>query len=238
MKTIMSITIVFLTINTTFSQGKIGLHKKDGTVYMYISSGIDSITIDQFYPCPGISTVTYDGKIYNTELIGEQCWLRENLDIGTMINSSTQQTNNATTEKYCYGNDPDNCDIYGGLYRWNESMQYVTTEGAQGICPTGWHIPSQADFQTLLDEVGNDANSIKSTGQGSDPGTNYSGFSALLSGYIDDNSVFGQFGIVTGFWSSTEYSSPDAAHHLIVGNVTGLGQTYKDYGFSIRCIKD
>jgi uncharacterized protein (TIGR02145 family) len=181
--------------------------------------------------------VTYDGKIYNTELIGEQCWLRENLDVGTMISSSTAQTNNSIIEKYCYGDDPNNCDIYGGLYQWNEAMQYVTTEGTQGICPPGWHIPSKADYQVLLDEVGHDAQSLTEAGQGVPAGTNYSGFSALFAGYFI-LSGFGGLGISASIWTSTESAFPDAADYLAIGNITGFGTSLQESGFSIRCIKD
>ena len=76
--------------------------------------------------------------------------------MGTMINGISNQTNNDTLEKYCYNDDTANCSIYGGLYQWNEAMQYVTTSGAQGICPTGWHIPTTENsthYQLQLVEV-------------------------------------------------------------------------------------
>src|ERR1035437_1793744 len=138
--------------------------------------------------------IYYAGKIYNTVTIGSQIWLKENLDIGTMINgtnggtnSDGQQINNGTIEKYCYGNITANCTNYGGLYQWNEAMQYVTTEGTKGICPTGWHIPTEAEFATLATTVSNDENALKAVGQGTAPGagTNTSGFSALLVGYYN-----------------------------------------------------
>jgi uncharacterized protein (TIGR02145 family) len=138
--------------------------------------------------------IYYAGKIYNTVTIGSQVWLKENLDVGTMINgtnggtnSDGQQINNGTIEKYCYGNITANCTNYGGLYQWNEAMQYVTTEGTKGICPTGWHIPTEAEFATLATTVSNDENALKAVGQGTAPGagTNTSGFSALLVGYYN-----------------------------------------------------
>ena len=141
---------------------------------------------------PNCGNVTYDGKIYHTVVIGEQCWLRENLDVGTMITGGTNQTNNGLIEKYCYNDNPTNCDTYGGLYQWNEAMQYVITTGTQGICPNGWHIPSFADFATLKAAVGDDGNKLKAVGQGSGggAGTNTSGFSALLAGYRDQTAIF------------------------------------------------
>src|ERR1035437_7497296 len=130
-------------------------------------------------PCPNVATVVYEGKTYNTVAIGDQCWLKENLDVGTQVNGSLEQTNNGTIEKYCYNNDPANCTTYGGLYQWNEAMQYVTTPGTKGICPTGWHIPTYAELQTLATTVSNDGNALKAVGQGtgSGAGTNTSGFS-------------------------------------------------------------
>ncbi len=150
----------------------------------FVSGTLDlgNLTIERF--CPGIPTVLYEGKIYNTVLIGTQCWLRENLNVGTRIDGALEQTSGNGIEKYCYDNLEANCTTYGGLYQWNEAMQYVTNESAKGICPTGWHIPTLAEFQTLSTEVGGDGNALKAIGQGVDAGagTNTSGFSALLAG--------------------------------------------------------
>ncbi len=107
-------------------------------------------------PCGGTTTVNdADGNPYDTIEIGNQCWMVRNMRVGTTINSSTAQTNNSTIEKYCYGDIPGNCTSNhpnqpdGGLYSWNEAMQYSTTEGAQGICPSGWHIPTDDEWYTL-----------------------------------------------------------------------------------------
>ena len=87
-----------------------------------------------------------NNKLYQTILIGEQCWMKENLNIGEIINGTQEQTNNSIIEKYCHDNIGTNCDIYGGLYQWDEVMQYLTNEGVQGICPQGWHIPTDAEW--------------------------------------------------------------------------------------------
>src|ERR1035437_6043772 len=84
-------------------------------------------------PC-ATTSVLYGGKTYHTVLIINQCWLKENLDIGTRIDGSVEQTNNNTIEKYCINDDLAYCTTYGGLYQWNEAMQYVNTPGIQGIC--------------------------------------------------------------------------------------------------------
>ncbi|MBI3195387.1 MAG: hypothetical protein HYZ34_13125, partial [Ignavibacteriae bacterium] len=187
------------------------------------------------------STVTYAGKTYNTVQIGTQCWLKENLDVGTMVDSLQNQTNNSTIEKYCYNNDPANCNTYGGFYQWNEAMQY-SSASAQGICPNGWHIPTKAEFQTLQTQVGNDGNALKEVGQGTGggAGTNTSGFSALLSGYRH-NGRFNHLGLVTLFWSSTQYYTTGAHTLSLTDDVSSIRFFYydkEDYGFSIRCLKD
>jgi uncharacterized protein (TIGR02145 family) len=156
--------------------------------------------------CTGMPTVTYSGKTYNTIQIGNNCWLKENLDVGTMIYGIDTAKNNGIIEKYCYHDDLANCTTYGGLYQWNEAMQYVTTEGARGICPTGWHIPTYAELQTLVTTVNNDGNALKAVGQGtgSGAGRNTSGFSALLAGDRYFSGYFYDLGAGAYFWSSTE----------------------------------
>lgn len=206
------------------------------------------ITADDNYvppqPCPGIATVTYGGKVYNTVKIGSQCWLKENLNVGTRINGSNDQTNNSTIEKYCYNDQESNCNTYGGLYQWNEAMQYVTTAGTKGICPTGWHIPTYAEFQTLKTAVGNNGNALKAIGQGSGggTGTNTSGFSALLAGL---RFYYGYFfrGLdnYAYFWSSTEFNATYANFMNLNYDDSSIYFTnseYKGYGFSVRCVKD
>jgi len=196
-------------------------------------------------PCPGTPTV-YDprdgGKTYNTIQIGDQCWLKENLDVGTRIAGSGNQTNNSTIEKYCYGDSDANCTTYGGLYQWDEAMQYSTSPGTQGICPDGWHLPTLAEFQTLRDAAGGSGNALKAVGQGggSGTGTNASGFSALLAGYRHYNGNFYGLGNLAYFWSSTESSATNAGNlGLSTSNSSiYLGYGPKGNGFSVRCLKD
>ncbi len=255
-------TILFLfSSNLIFTQTMV-VKKVDGT-YIYI--GIDTIVELVFNgPCPGTPTVDYAGKTYNTVQIGSQCWFKENLNVGTMINSSNggtnsdgNQTNNSTIEKYCYGNDEANCTTYGGLYQWAEAVQYKNGatnstspsppfyENVQGICPSGWHIPTKAEFETLKASsiVNNNSNTLKAVGQGtgSGAGTNTSGFSALLAGCRSYTSAFLTLGDYAYFWSSTEYGGPLYAHFLrLEPSVSSLPiyDTTKDFGLSVRCIKN
>jgi uncharacterized protein (TIGR02145 family) len=199
-----------------------------------------------------------DGKVYATIQIGTQCWMAENLNIGTMINGSSNQTDNGTIEKYCYNNSTANCDTYGGLYQWDEMMQYVTTEGTQGICPTGWHIPTDDEWKTMEMYLGMTQAQADATGwRGTDEGgklketgtthwsspntgaTNSSGFTGLPGGY---RSTGGAFNYLTGyasFWSSSEDGSPAWSRGLYYDSA----QVYRDgddqaYGFSVRCVRD
>jgi len=191
-------------------------------------------------PCPGTPTVTYEGKTYNTVLIGEQCWLKENLDVGTMINGIDTMKNNSVVEKYCYDDDPNNCNTHGGLYQWDETMQYSTTPGVQGICPPGWHIPTNAEFLTLSTAVGGDGNALKKlgVGWGGGQGTNTSGFSALLAGYRHYIGYFSSLNANAKFWSSTVAT---IAYNLsLYGGDSTIYFYYnnKDLGISVRCLKD
>jgi len=228
---------------TTFSQQMV-VQKTDGTNMFLDMNTIE--TINFIIPCPGTPTVDYDGKTYNTVLIGDQCWLKENLDIGTRIDGNQNQTNNTPTniiEKYCYDNNPNNCATYGGLYQWDEAMQYVTTSGAKGICPPGWHIPTLTEFDTLKAAVNNNGNALKAIGQGGGggAGTNTSGFSALLAGYRNyTGGNFSALGSHGRFWSSTESNASNAYDLLLLSTESNiyLHSNYKDYGFSVRCIKD
>jgi uncharacterized protein (TIGR02145 family) len=202
----------------------------------------NEISFQTIGSCPGIPTVLYDGQTYNTIQIGSQCWLRENLNIGTMINSSGNQTNNGIIEKYCYNNDPVNCTTYGGLYQWNETMQYTTMAGTKGICPDGWHLPTDAEWCTLENYVDQGTVSCTTTGwRGSDCGTNLkvggSGFEALLSGQRAYNSgSFNYLGVYGNFWTSTN----GVVFRRVGNSYTNIyrASATNTNGFSVRCLKD
>ena len=207
--------------------------------------------------CPGMATITHAGQIYNTVQIGDQCWLRENLNIGTMIDGNSDQTNNSIIEKYCFYDDTNYCNTYGGLYQWNEMMQYITVEGAQGICPLGWHIPTDVEWCLLeqyLDEATIICDPPSTWSGGIDAGghlkmsgttywsfpntgaTNSSGFTAMPGGY-----AFGALGNWGFFWTSSEYDTLHAkARRLMFGYAYVYGQlgNKTTSGYSVRCIKD
>lgn len=175
-----------------------------------------------------------DEKTYNTIQIGSQCWFSENLNVGERIDGSQNAVNGNGIEKYCYNDVEANCDQFGALYLWDEAMGYTTADGSQGICPEGWHIPTNGEFMTLDNAVGHSSNALKATG------TNTSGFSALIAGHRSYDGYFYKLGYDTYFWSSTEYSGFNAYYvrlRISNDNVT-LNYVNKNYGFSVRCLKD
>jgi len=204
------------------------------------------------YPCPGSPTVSYAGQTYTTVLIGTQCWMAQNLNVGNMINSGFDQSNNGTIEKYCPADMESYCEIFGGLYQWNEMMQYTTQEGNQGICPEGWHLPSDHEFTILANYLGGEANAggkMKSigtleegTGLWRSPNTgatNSSGFTALPSGYRFSNNSFSGLWEHNRFWSSTQNNLTSAWTHSTSYNEEQLYKHYwdKSNGNSLRCLK-
>jgi uncharacterized protein (TIGR02145 family) len=221
-----------------------------------------------FYPgsssftCGDPFTDPRDGKIYNTVQIGDQCWMAENLNIGEMIIAGPPyQTNNGIIEKFCYENDPTNCDQYGGLYQWNEMMQYVIDSATQGICPEGWYLPTDFEWKILEGTVdsqypvgdpvwdstgirGFDAGlNLKSTNGWYDGGngTDLYGFNALPGGsYLDSYGSFGLIEYWAFFWSSTVGSTYNACLRNLRYDDDGIARESPDkrYGSSVRCLKD
>ncbi len=202
--------------------------------------GLVSQTFSQ-NPCANIQTVNYSGKIYNTVQIGTQCWLKENLDVGTMISGNKMPANNLTIEKYYYNNDSVNKN-YGAFYLWNEAMQYKNSPANRGICPEGWHIPTKSEFDKLCDYVQNNSNALKVSGIGTGlgVGTNASGFSSLLSGYKGNDGYFAFQNSYVRYWTSTSVDTNNANTILLYfnnGNI-GRGTGDKEFGYSVRCIND
>ena len=186
-----------------------------------------------------------DGKAYSTVQIGTQCWMAQNINIGERINTNNNQYNDGIIQKYCYDNSEENCNIYGGMYQWDEMMQYSTIQGAQGICPPsgGWHLPAETDWITLFEFLGGYGMApakMKSTGT-IEEGTglwyspnaganNMSGFSALPGGR--DGS--GYLGHLACFWSTSGQKIE------LYSWSTGMDTGYWLWGgaLSVRCLKD
>jgi len=226
----------------------------NGKVYVFVFSdnawkelSYGTGTITPTFVCGNPIFDIRDGKSYTTILIGSQCWFAQNLNIGARIDGSVDQSNNGIIEKFCYDNLEINCNVYGGLYQWNEMMQYITTEGVQGICPTGWHIPTDAEWTTLIDYLGGEnvaGSKLKETGtshwNSPNEATNESGFTALPGGNRYSYGAFGNIGS-SGYWrSSTQYNTSNAWYRNMDYDYDGV-YTYngsKVSGFSVRCVKD
>lgn len=183
------------------------------------------------------------GAYYSTIQIGTQCWMKDNLNIGIMIDGSINQTNNGIIEKYYHNNDSLTSTTlgWGALYQWDEAMQYVTTPGTQGICPTGWHIPTQEEFETLSTAIGGDGNALKAIGQDG-ASTNTSGFTALFGGFRSNDGSWREGSNAFYSWISKEYmDNVNFADYrrLDTGNsFFFLIHNWKTFGLSVRCIKD
>lgn len=199
--------------------------------------------------CLAAPIETYEGQTYHTVQIGAQCWLKENLNLGTMISGTSNQANNGIIEKYCYDNNSANCATYGGLYQWNEMMAYTTQQGTQGICPLGWHIPTDSEWNILTSYLGGQGNAgggLKETGttHWAYPNTgaaNSSGFTALPGGQRNyDNAGFFLLTQYGTFWSSTEWTSTIAGNPGVnYNNVTAYWHSsFKTFGYSVRCLKN
>jgi uncharacterized protein (TIGR02145 family) len=209
-------------------------------------ASVDDVTVS-FWSCGFAFTDTRDGKTYGTIKIGNQCWMAQNLNHGTMINGANMQGNNRTIEKYCYDDNAANCDKYGALYQWDEAVQYMSGDKVQGVCPPtgGWHVPSDAEWKTLVITLGIDpASADKSGMRGVDQGTRLkegglTGFNALLGGSRLSNGSFFAINNYGNFWSSTP-EGINAWRHAVSGNTAGVFRTLNDKkeGLSVRCVKD
>jgi uncharacterized protein (TIGR02145 family) len=209
----------------------------------------------------GVSSLTYGGKTYKTVEIGTQTWMAENLNYAPSSSSGTIPC------------DIYNCDLYGRLYDWSTAMGFDSSCNSstcsnqirsphRGICPSGWHIPSNAEWDKLYryaDSTNGSASLYKSSTAGkylkakngwsscgpSGSGSSYScedthGFSALPGGNGYSNGSFGVVGSFGYWWSANEYNS-GFAHNRYIRNLddaANLDYDLKDNLYSVRCVKD
>lgn len=219
-----------------------GISGNYSTIVTDIPTSDKTITFD-FMPC-----TDSDGKKYTVVHIGTQVWMAQNLNTGSRISGVQWASNNGTVEKYCYSDQDSKCSIYGALYQWDELMAYSTTEGAQGICPAGWHVPSNGEWATLINSNGGSSSaggSLMETGTAHWYGpnslaTNSTGFTGLPGG---DKYVDGSFGnmLYDGyFWTSTGYDASNVMQTSLFhnSNLVGVNNFPKTGGLSLRCIKD
>jgi uncharacterized protein (TIGR02145 family) len=201
------------------------------------------------YTCEPVFTgcgdlVAHEGYDYSTVLIGDQCWFSENCRYlpevsGPSIDSTTEP------HYYVYGytgtdvtaaQATSNYETYGALYNWPAVM-------TEGICPSGWHIPSGGEFTQLIDFLGGEniaGEQMKSTSGwvNGGNGSNSSGFDGRPGGYAysGDFSLDGNIGV---WWSSSAWGSSSAYRFILyVNHDTSWSSTNGDSGFSARCVRD
>jgi uncharacterized protein (TIGR02145 family) len=187
------------------------------------------------FTCGSNFTDIRDGKLYTTVQIGTQCWMAANLNYGSIIPSSQVQYDNCISEKYCYNDVTGNCTKYGGLYQWDEVMKYDDTPAGQGLCPPGWHVPTDSEWTILFNFYQGNALSGKPLQD-----TILSGFKAQTSGVFYLNSSWSFNGFATLFWSSTTWSAVKAISHgmNIYDFSVSLYPSSRANAFPIRCLKD
>ena len=207
-----------------------------------------------------------DGQTYRTVKIGNQTWMAENLNYRYL-----GPTDTLDSSSFCYDDDPANCAKYGRLYLWSAAMdsagiikgnaangcgiksECTSIEPVRGVCPQGWHLPSESEWEALVVAVDGSitqytlpntaATKLRSTsGWNNDGnGTDDFGFSALPAGYRDYGGGYNYEGNVASFfWSSTEYPRYDDAYSMnfSYNDEAGLNYCNKYNGFSVRCLKD
>jgi uncharacterized protein (TIGR02145 family) len=216
---------VSLTVNGSFGSN---MEKKD-----------NFITVRE----TGSFTDTRDGQVYEWVKIGDQVWMAENLNYDQ----------DSYGNDWCYDNNSLNCDTYGRLYDWNAVMQGESSSnsnpsGVQGVCPDGWHVPSVDEWTELENYVSNDGHSgsvgtaLKSTSGWNDNGngTDDYGFSGLPGGYRDYNGNFDDVGGSGFWWSAADISASSAWSRFLLyfKEYFGWDNCSKDYGFSVRCLRD
>ena len=190
-----------------------------------------------------------DTSSFKSVKIGTQEWMSNNLNISVFRNGDIipQAKTNAEWEKaesdgkpaWCYyNNDTDNGKKYGKLYNW------YAVHDERGLAPSGWHIPSDPELTTLIDQLGGESvagGKLKSTSGWTETtkGSNSSGFSGVGCGIRFKDGSFSLEGTYYYFWSATGYDASNARYCFLTSNSESItrNNSYKSYGFSVRCIK-
>jgi len=204
----------------------------------------------------GDVTDSRDGKSYKVVTIGRQTWMAQNLNYRNASGSSD-------TLGLCTSWDPANCNAYGRLYTWAEAMGIDTSfnskywSGAdslqKGICPTGWHLPSKAEWDTLKAFAGDSSGAKLKSATGWITGYNgvdRYGFGALPGGSRNASGSFVSAGYSCNWWASTKGSSAATAYqYYLLGGDKGdavsldrvnmyYGGASNRYAFFVRCLKN
>lgn len=226
------------------AQDTMYIHQNGGVITKIAINKIDSVI---FYASKAPGVLDVDGNAYNTVVIGAQTWMQGNLKV-TRFNDTkpilpvtdASSWSTLTTPAYCwYNNDLMYKNIYGALYNW------YTVDNAN-LCPTGWHVPTDAEWTTLYNFLATDiGGKMKELGIAhwktpNEGATNSSGFTALPGGFRDDNGVFNGLFEKGYWWSATESSSTYAWYRsLNYLSVNASRGTYsRKFGYSVRCLKN
>ena len=256
MKNLQFIIVLVLITNVVYSQSAYMLNIKQGEKTVYAqTSEIDELKFAETSTFSCGQSILYAGELYPTVQIGTQCWFAKNLNVGQISNPWFGQTNNSIAEKYCYENIEASCITFGGLYEWGEAVQFKNgasnstspnpafSGNVQGLCPKNWHIPTSAEFTTLSNSaaVGEHATKLFAYGQGDGfhPGTNTTGFSVLLVGYLEGVNYMG-IPNFSRIWTLDNYNN-DEARYLYLDYDSDLIRSFyrsKFDAYSIRCVKD
>lgn len=211
----------------------------------------------------GEFTDARDGQVYKTVTIGTQTWMAENLNYRYVGVKYNYKGNTSDSTSWCYDNKASNCDKYGRLYTWSAVMdsaaQFNVNAGTQcgygktctpksphrGICPEGWHVPTNEEYGTLYTCIGGSSTAgslLKSTSgwSSSGNGSDKYGFSVLPAGYRSNDCCFYNEGYYANLWSASEYNDTRAWYQYFRYTYGDANQSdsNKSYGRSLRCLKD
>lgn len=227
------------------------IYQTDNTPGFYYYSGTTWVSLPGSGPggnSPSMC-IDYDGNAYLTVTLGTQTWMEENLRVTHYRNGEAipNVTDNGawaglSAGAYCwYDNDQGTNAKYGALYNW------YTVNDSRGLCPQGWHVPTDAEWTTFTSYLGGTSvagGKMKSLSalwaSPNTNATNNSGFSGLPGGGRNDSGVFDGIGGYSRWWTSTASTSTNAWRRVLVSS-DGYVYVYYDHkrsGFSVRCIRD
>ncbi len=194
-------------------------------------------------PCPGTVTDVRDGKTYGTFMSGfgalARCWMTENLNFGEFSDGVMPQTDNCIAEKYCIDNVATQCNHAGGNYQWDELMNYVSSAGTHGLCPPGWHVPSEADWDLLISDYqgeGLAGGFLKYSGSSS----GFQGFTAGVR-YLSQSWCFTDTPVSSSIFWTSHISAPGTVLSYGINSINPSVSRYnssKANALSVRCVRD
>ena len=257
-----------LSFSSVFAQNDTMYIMKSGAIagQYNVNTEVDSVifykpTIEE--TTSGTFIDSRDGNEYNWVQIGDQVWMAENLAYLPSVNMVADGSEDAAgSYYYVYGYDgtnvadakaTDNYATYGVLYNWTAAMDgeassTTNPSGIQGVCPAGWHLPSDAEWTELTDYLGGTSvagGKLKETGtthwaSPNTGATNETGFTALPGGYRFIDGTFINIGGTGGWWSATEFNATVAWDRSMYYDYSDAGRSpsFKEVGFSVRCVRD